>query len=301
MAFDWNRIKELTTYYLKKFFPNWIHIVIKVPIIIYLLYAFINYMLFIFSTPTFCQTCHEMKVYHAQWLDSNHANVGCYDCHGHKTFFSKIFAKVESLSELYHHLTGTFEVPIAPKKFSSDHNCKYCHPNDVKRVLPGDLIDPHKKHEEVHVEGKLAVMLNGTEKKELEFNGQHCVYCHLNVVHADKKEDRRPQMEFCMQNCHNGKKATDECSACHTDKPLPESHKAANWYEIHGAMAKKEDCRKCHAYTENFCQECHKNRPKSHDKSWKSTHKFKAKADRQNCYACHKDEYCLNCHGIVPK
>lgn len=301
MRIDWERVKETSKYYLKKFFPNWIHIAIKVPIIIYLLYAFINFMLYVFSTPTFCQSCHEMKVYHAQWVDSTHAKVGCYDCHGHRDFIGKIIGKVESLAELYYHITDSYEKPIRPKKFSSDHNCQYCHPKGVKRHLPGDLIDPHEKHEKVHVSGKLAVALNGTEEIDLEFNGQHCVYCHLNVVHADKKEDRRPQMEFCMGNCHNGRKATDACDACHTDKPLPPSHKAADWYDIHGKMAEKEDCRKCHAYTENYCQECHKKRPKSHDKAWKSTHKYKAKTDRQNCYACHKDEYCLNCHGIVPK
>jgi len=285
----------------KAFFPSWIHVAVKVPIILYLLYALTNYLLYVFSTPTFCQFCHEMKPYYRQWENSNHKNVGCYDCHGHRSFFGKIAGKMESLSELYHHITNTYEKPLVPRKFTSDHNCQYCHPESVKRNLPGDLVDPHPKHAEVHVSGELVVFVNGKHREKLSFNGQHCVYCHLNVVHADKKEDRRPQMEFCLDNCHNGKKATDKCDACHTDKPLPESHKAPNWYEVHGSLANKIDCKKCHAYTENYCKTCHLRRPASHTDVWKSTHKYKAKERRQNCYACHQDSFCLRCHGTVPK
>lgn len=306
MRIDFAKIVDSTKYYLKKFFPNWIHVAIKVPIILYLLYAFVNYMLYVFSTPTFCQVCHEMKVYGKQWADSNHQNIDCYSCHGHKDFFGKLFGKVEALVELYHHILGTYEDPIISKKFTSDHNCLYCHPEDVKRYLPGDLIDPHKKHEEVKPKGALLIdfQIGGkTETHKVEFNGeQHCVYCHMNVVHADNREMRRPQMEFCMNNCHNGEIATGKCEACHTDKPLPESHKAANWFEIHGSRSTVEDCKKCHAYTAgNFCQECHKNKPSSHDEKWKTTHEIKAKERRQNCVACHDDKFCLKCHGIVPK
>lgn len=293
----WDRVK----YYLKRFFPNWKHIAVKVPIILVILYYVILGLLWVFSTPTFCQTCHEMQPYGKQWKESTHANVPCYTCHGHRDFIGKIVSKVEALSELYHHITGTYEFPIAPKKFTSDHNCTYCHPPTREFTLSGDLIDPHEKHHEVHVEGPLVVWLNGESTVTLEFNGQHCVYCHLNVVHADKEDSRRPQMEFCMENCHDGSKATDECDACHTKKNVPPSHQAADWFEVHGQKQTEEDCAGCHDWRPDFCAECHKKRPPSHTDTWRTFHGDEARRDREGCYACHSDQLCVKCHGVVPE
>ena len=294
----WGRFLD----FLKRFFPNWIHIVIKVPIILFILYHLINAGLYVSSTPTFCRTfCHEMQMYARAWDKSSHAKIGCYTCHGHRDFIGKILGKVESLKELYYHILKIYEYPIISKKFTSDHSCHYCHSENRKYTLPGDLIDPHEKHKDIKANSVLKVSAFG-EVHNVEFTGQECVYCHFNVVHEKSVLKRRPQMEFCYDNCHNGKDAPDKCDACHTNKPLPESHKAKDWYQIHGKLAEKENCAACHQWREeNFCKACHKIRPRSHTpKVWKSTHKERAKVNKEGCKACHTNDFCLECHGVLP-
>lgn len=294
----WEKLKVI----LKKIFPNWIHILIKVPIILVVLYVLTLGLLYVTSVPGFCQICHEMKPYYKRWKESTHANVGCIDCHVEPDILSQLHHKIIAMKELYYHITGKYEYPIVPKELVPvDESCERCH--SVKREfnLTGDLKMPHEKHMEIIADEPLELVVSGEVTAEVHFEGQRCVYCHLNVVHAPKEQDRRPQMEFCMDNCHNGEKAPENCDLCHTKKNVPASHKRADWLEVHGSKTTEEDCKACHAWRPDYCKACHEEKPESHTATWRTFHGETAEEDREGCVACHKDSFCMKCHGILPK
>ena len=91
-----------------------------------------------------------------------------------------------------------------------------------------------------------------------------CVSCHLWAAHPDPKASRATLMMAQCFNCHGQAtqpRASAECIVCHVkDMDLrPPTHQTGKWPAEHGKAAK---------------------------------------ADRQQCVMCHKQEFCNNCHGI---
>ncbi len=91
-----------------------------------------------------------------------------------------------------------------------------------------------------------------------------CVSCHLWAAHPEPGASRGTLMMSQCFNCHgqaSQPKASGECIVCHVkDMDLkPDTHKTGNWQKQHGKAAK---------------------------------------ADRQLCVMCHKDQFCNNCHGL---
>jgi hypothetical protein len=107
-------------------------------------------------------------------------------------------------------------------------------------------------------------------------------------------------MTGCLR-CHDGKTAKNACSACHTDKVEPLTHRGADWLVVHPdkASAPGAECNKCHAWTPKWCADCHAKRPRDHSAGWRSQHGL-AVAKHRNCEACHKADFCTRCHGEVP-
>jgi cytochrome c nitrite reductase small subunit len=290
----------------KRIFPNYRHLAIKLPLILYGLYLIIFEILHFTSTTFFCTICHSESFSKKTAEQSAHKNFECGDCHTPHTLIAKAYQKITVLPDLIPEITGHYEIPKIPKKplnFKiTDESCTNCHSPETRIFsLSGDLILDHKKHMEIHPNKPLEIKVAGETTAMIQFNGdEECIYCHFNVAHSVDEENYRPRMNFCMRNCHDGKTAPDTCSLCHKNKPLPDSHKAKDWYEVHGERASVENCTICHGWVEDYCSECHSKRPKSHTLNWKSTHKHEAKSDPSGCAACHKSEFCLKCHGISP-
>jgi hypothetical protein len=211
------------------------------------------------------------------WKASTHARVSCADCHmdpgvmGFITFGAKSFAGFYSQLIQGPKQSNVFEVPSA-------RACQKCH-TSYRRVSPGgDLLIPHKAHVQV-----------------LKIN---CAECHRNLVHSvNTKGYNQPEMSQCLAKCHNGVRATGQCTKCHTRKNVPESHKAKDWLEVHSERIATDDCGKCHAWQKDYCDECHKKRPKSHMGNWKKDHKVRAKERGKGCLVCHGgEEFCKKCH-----
>lgn len=296
--------KEFFSYWYKRLFPNWKHAVIKVPVFLLVLYGLMSALFYVTSTPEFCSLCKEMRPYYEVWKKTTHANVTCIACHVEPGFVNKVRSKMIAMKELYLHLTGNFEIPIVPKDHTpADRACRRCHSEKKEYTLKGDLKMSHLEHSKIIAKEPLRGLIEGDPRKLVKLEGASCVYCHFNVVHAPTEHDRRPQMEFCMDNCHDGKKATEKCSDCHTKKGVPSSHLEADWLNVHGARSTdpQEKCESCHKWRPtNFCRDCHKQRPKSHTATWRTFHQDKVKMDRESCRACHQDKYCMKCHGIQP-
>ena len=49
-----------------------------------------------------------------------------------------------------------------------------------------------------------------------------CVACHKDLVHSlNRRGFNRPEMEGCLEQCHDGDTASNECIDCHTRKETP--------------------------------------------------------------------------------
>jgi hypothetical protein len=234
-------------------------------------------------SPSFCDTCHVDQ--HATWTHATHKNVTCTDCHIPRDAWSAFKARLGMLDKLVvkaglspgnHNITG-FELK------PPNANCDYCHKAKRDITPGGDLIIPHAAHT------KLRKLL--------------CVDCHKELVHSAKaKVGNKPSMTGCYV-CHDGKKAPNSCSACHTEKALPNDHRAPDWLRVHSQVQQHDPayCDGCHGWVKDYCNECHKRQPRSHDATWPQVHQGVVDPGRKaGCAKCHGQK-CNSCHTKTVK
>lgn len=233
---------------------------------------------YVASQPQFLRRYPNMGAQYETWSASVHANVSCRSCHVPPDRVSQTLHGARMLGEFYLSLVSPSRRPdLMPAPVNGA--CQSCH-IDLRTVSPsGDLNIPHRAH---------VVVL-----------GLTCVRCHKFLVHrTNPGGTHTPWMAGCLV-CHDGRTAKRECSACHTDKRVPEGHRAADWLVVHSQRQKVIDCAKCHRWTEDWCVRCHSRRPRLHTARWRTDHRDKVKAHR-NCEACHAGTFCFRCHGEVP-
>jgi len=210
------------------------------------------------------------------WAASTHSRISCIQCHvnpGAKGFLSFAAGSIPAFySQLFQGANSTNLL-----KPPTRQACQKCH-TSYRSVSPGgDLLIPHRAHVEVL--------------------GLECVTCHKDLVHSvNRRGFNRPEMQTCLQ-CHNGDKASDKCSDCHTQKITPPTHKQKDWLLIHGQSTQLQECGTCHAWTPTYCVKCHEKRPASHVGNWKKDHGPEAKKRGPGCLVCHGGEkFCKKCH-----
>jgi hypothetical protein len=135
-----------------------------------------------------------------------------------------------------------------------------------------------------------------------------CQECHRDMAETRTYEAIViPSMKDCM-DCHVGrrepaKRGPTVCEGCHRvwrqDKK-PDNHRI-DWQRVHGSLAVEQfetNCGYCHT-NKTFCLDCHMTTPpRSHTLFFKNRgHGFWAETDRMNCLPCHKQDFCLECHG----
>ncbi len=211
------------------------------------------------------------------WATSTHSRISCAECHVNPGARSFLAFAVKSIPAFYSQLiSGPSSANLldAPDRVA----CQRCH-TIYRSVSPaGDLLIPHRAHVQV-----------------LEMD---CVTCHKDLVHSlNRRGFNRPEMEGCLEQCHDGDTASNECLDCHTQKETPESHSREDWLRTHGEMTEDIDCAECHDWTPEFCAECHEERPASHVGNWKKGHAVPAKERGDGCLVCHGgEEFCKDCH-----
>jgi hypothetical protein len=230
--------------------------------------------------PTFLTRYPNLKASYASWATSpKHSTVSCQGCHVAPDPVSQAAYDARMLGEFYVSivLPGR-HLDVFAKPTSAA--CLQCH-HDLVSVSPsGDLKIPHRAH---------------TDVLKME-----CVRCHSNLVHQKNAAGKDiPVMATCL-TCHDGKQAKNACATCHTAKATPDSHRAANWDTIHPTQVTKVDCASCHAWTANWCADCHARRPASHTATWR-TDQPQAVRTHRNCEVCHTADFCITCHGDVPR
>lgn len=213
------------------------------------------------------------------WSTSTHVEAGCEGCHVPPRALARMAYRVRLVGSFY---SSVFSGSHDPRIFGRPTNeaCLTCH-SDLRAVSPrGDLQIPHRAHVDI-----------------LEMD---CVECHDYLVHElSPSGTHTPPMSGCLR-CHDGDRAKDTCTACHTEKAAPESHRAPDWPIVHAEKAADPECDSCHRWTEDWCADCHRRRPASHGDDWRAVHGDRVKVHR-GCEACHEAPFCVRCHGEHPE
>jgi cytochrome c553 len=107
-----------------------------------------------------------------------------------------------------------------------------------------------------------------------------------------------------------------ECTACHKAEGIAQNHDA-DWLRGHRLLAGKagNNCAQCH--DQSYCLDCHtggginanlereangKNYvPRSHRNDFIMRHPLKAVDNPQQCYRCHAQQTCTECHDRYPR
>jgi len=211
------------------------------------------------------------------WAVSTHSRISCVDCHVEPGASGFLAFAGKSIPAFYSQLLSgpsSTNLLTAPSRAA----CQKCH-TSYRRVAPsGDLLIPHKAHVEV---------------LKME-----CNTCHKDLVHSlNDRGFNRPEMEGCVKTCHDGDKASNECTDCHTRKHTPKSHSSGQWLQTHGQVADMDECSSCHDWTPDFCADCHEQRPASHVGNWKKDHGPAAEKRGDGCLVCHGGKkFCEECH-----
>jgi len=231
------------------------------------------------AQPDFFERFAGLSEQYAPWAESAHAEVSCEECHVRPSPGALAAYRVRMTGEFYVALVNRSRVPDVFGAPTNDA-CMRCH-NDLRTISPtGDLQIPHRAHVSV---------------LEME-----CVECHSYLVHElNPGGEHTPTMEGCLE-CHDGDRAKDACWACHTQKAAPQSHAEADWLIVHADQANDDACAECHQWAEDWCVQCHSERPQSHTQDWRAVHGDRV-AEHRSCEACHANEFCIRCHGDVPQ
>lgn len=132
--------------------------------------------------------------------------------------------------------------------------------------------------------------------------GLVCEKCHAGVEAAEVMTTKHfPDMFTCME-CHDGKKATSECSTCHTEaQRVMRIYHGEGWAHRHKFQGTLEPdrCRLCHV-TDTTCEDCHLGdnlRRQSHPLNYAYEHPLDARGKERDCASCHDEEsFCSPCH-----
>jgi hypothetical protein len=231
-----------------------------------------------------CRDCHR-EIEHSRSASENNFPTGvvCDECHG----------------------------PQHPKARGEAARCDMCHTrtSDEGKRVTKTLVAPRPRlsfNHELHLK-----------------RGATCDRCHSDMSKVRLATTMQLPTETTCLECHDGKQATDRCSACHpanatgrlitrqrddiTAPPLLPRGRSSwgaehdlAFVENHAGVAKADPelCRSCH--DDDFCQSCHNGaiRPmRIHAANYFTSHALDARANTQDCSSCHRRQSdCRACH-----
>jgi nitrate/TMAO reductase-like tetraheme cytochrome c subunit len=192
------------------------------------------------SRSSFCDTCHEMDPYYASWQSSSHATAQCRDCHIPPGFVAYVKTKLFSFREVWVHIAGNPEAPLAVTREIPNGSCFRCHKTPADLTL-GNVTFSHQTHQ-----------------------SQNCIACHVRLVHRDVNPPyyKSPGgMSTCLE-CHNGQTAPSQCSTCHAPAHEPRGecsncHNTESWT----AGAGEHPFPRTGAHAGLACTDCHVSKP----------------------------------------
>ena len=174
------------------------------------------------ETDKYCSSCHSMKPLADTWSESNHAEVGCAECHmkpGFTGWFENRFAIARMRGVEKKGGTTTFaEMQI------EDQFCIRCHANASTSKGSVEVAAPHT----IHVGGM----------------GIACYECHEGQVHGlDGNMPEGISHDKC-NTCHYDwfAEGTADCAKCHIKADIEATDKLLIPHETHNFFG----CESCH-------------------------------------------------------
>jgi hypothetical protein len=253
------------------------------------------------------------------------------------------------------HVTAPVSTSASDNLIPAEAACRSCH--EIERARPAKPVpagSPAARCDACHLTEAGAGWMPTPLSREpprvrladpnLKFNhrlhvgrGMGCELCHGQVaMEALATRDDLPRMPLCL-GCHDGKQATNRCSACHLTEPdgrlrtnLASAATVATGLlagtrplvpsgvlrgvDEHGpafsrdhAQAGRDEryCLSCHKRSE--CVDCHGGvvRPFDiHPSDYVSLHGSDARRNTPDCSSCHRTQsFCVGCHqraGVAP-
>ena len=206
------------------------------------------------SRSEFCKTCHYMKPFYQSWLESEHSDVKCIDCHYPPGLKHKLRGKMEGLVQLVNYVTQAYR-RSKPWAEIPDESCLRpgCH---EKQLLNGE-----EEFKGVHFAHKPHLTEMRREKN------LRCTSCHSQIVQGEHMLVTATTCYIC--HFKDGKTHADsigDCKVCHTDKRmLGNSEKGGLRYDHAPVIERNMNCVHCHGRTiegngdvpKEQCYNCH--------------------------------------------
>ena len=288
-------------------------------VIVIIIAAVMIPVLGITSTRWFCaEGCHKVQDDTiTAYEHSPHSEISCMACHMPVNANPVVFLlhKAEALGELYMTVTNKFELPLNAESevalTMKSTQCTQCHDETKRTVTPSEGL---KINHAVHAEKSVT-----------------CTICHNRTAHvedfklalvdpASKRPNRRHEdfmkMTACFR-CHTQDyagtdKPTGACEACHTPgfELKPPSHLVDGFMpKGHGALGAAEESRTLAASnyswlngssTETSTEGEGAEETKKEGGSETLGESLPRVESINECSTCHKQKFCIDCHGGVP-
>lgn len=174
------------------------------------------------AQPSFCNRCHVMQDYYANWTDSSHKGAGCLTCHQRPGLLGLAAKRLEALQNLQSFALNNYAEPLDAAV--GNEICVRCHDTVLLKVfrIGGIRI----KHQEL-------------------MTGYRCADCHSGVAHENSTVAKiNSQMGICMR-CHDGEKASGECRVCHYDDKNTVAESLERFSKA--TVDLEQTCEACHA------------------------------------------------------
>lgn len=233
------------------------------------------------SSPTFCQTCHNMKPYYESWRTSSHSEVSCIECHIAPGVKGEAMGKIQALNQLVKYVTRTYG--LKPWAEVEDRSC----------MRSGC-------HSERKVEG--LVDFNGVAFDHTDHLGElrrekqlRCTSCHSQIVQG---EHIAVTVSTCIL-CHFKDRETDDpvagCVGCHSE---PTRVVSTQGFVVDHAQYVRDriSCVSCHDNVivgsgdadPKMCQNCH-NEPERFNRydEVERMHVVHITENKVECQQCH--------------
>lgn len=262
-----------------------------------------TYKVLIYSeTSDFCNKCHEMKPYHATWIQSSHHEVSCYQCHFSPAKKIEVKPTTVIKKEYWNFKLGTKTINVTP----------YMTWIKNKVVAFNTYVDKGKiqtayAKDKMTFAGQLLSMMMGGRDNGAAITWKNCESCHSEGSSSKSDTDSaghatHARIGLTCNNCHGDVTHMDVvkieravCTRCHASgPPKPESHQnAVQFQSSHGQMYLQENsCRICHpkGTKEKLCMDCH-GVEIPHKEGYPQIHVQQIKeVGIKKCQNCHKEE-----------
>ncbi|MFQ6034367.1 MAG: NapC/NirT family cytochrome c [Sedimentisphaerales bacterium] len=245
---------------------------------------FIAGSLIVTGEPGFCNSCHVMKPYYANWQASSHSEVNCTKCHFEPGFVNYIRGKIVAPAHLVNYAVG--RVGTKPSATIKDvsclrsecHNCeeliskninyngiKFTHKNHIKKVIDGMKIACGTCHS--HFEGD----------EHFSINNDVCFMCHFL---KGSQGSSKPVQTSC-QDCHEVPNTVIERGFVTIDHAEFVSYKASCEDSCH-----KKEMEKQSQVSDSVCLNCHSYQ-KGPEVNSVQLHEIHTNCEKVECFACH--------------